>query len=114
MQKLSRKSALKKSDLFCIYFYTFYSIDFTQASNNLHDHCFHGHTFLHLWPNKPQPIHLAEPCLQTQAKPRAAQELQTPSTLIHSLTDPLVKISLRRRHALMVEDGALRLKKYYV
>ena len=32
----------------------------------------------------------------------------------HSLTHPLVKISLRRRHALMVEDGAFSHKLDYV
>ena len=34
--------------------------------------------------------------------------------LIHSFTDPLVKISLRRRHALLVEDGVFGHKIDYV
>ena len=52
--------------------------------------------------------------LQTQAKPGAP--LQTPLcySLIHSLSNPLVKISLRRRHTLMVEDGDFSHKIDYV
>ena len=34
--------------------------------------------------------------------------------LIESLTDTLVKISLRRRHALMVQDGAFSHKIDYI
>ena len=34
--------------------------------------------------------------------------------MIHSLTDPLGKISLRRRYALMVADGAFSHKIEYV
>ena len=40
---------------------------------------------------------------QTRAKPGAA--LQTPSSLINSSRDPLLKISLRCRHAQAVKNG---------
>ena len=48
---------------------------------------------------------------QTRAKPGAA--LQTSLSLIHWLSHPLVKISLRRRHAQKVKNGASSQKRNY-
>ena len=50
--------------------------------------------------------------LADQGKPGAA--LRTPLSLTHSLSHPLVKISLRRSHALIVKGGFFSHKKYYV
>ena len=49
---------------------------------------------------------------QSRAKPGAA--LQTPPSLIHSLTHPLVPAALRRRHGQTVRDSSSSYKIDYV
>ena len=48
------------------------------------------------------------------ADPGEARGCSTNSLVINSVSNTLVKISLRRRHALMVEDGAFSHKIDYV